>query len=78
MFRRPVFSVHQDDMVRGSGQHVDAVMAGVPSTRRCTCGPAPTGRSWTDSTAADLRSAFYEPPAPRSTTRQDVYASPFR
>jgi hypothetical protein len=60
VFRRPVFSVHQDDMVRGSGQHVDAVMAG------------------TDSTAADLRSAFYEPPAPRSTTRQDVYASPFR
>lgn len=25
---------------RGCGQHVDAVMAKVPATQRCTCAPA--------------------------------------
>ena len=69
MFRRPVFSVHQDDMVRGSGQHVDAVMTGFRPRGGVRVGLHLPGRSWTDSTAADLRSAFYEPPAPRSTTR---------
>jgi hypothetical protein len=32
---------------RGCGQHVDAVMAGVPAAQRCRCEPAPP-RSFMD------------------------------
>ncbi|WP_460863111.1 hypothetical protein [Rhodococcus aerolatus] len=32
----------------GCGQHVDTVMAGVPTSQRCTCDrtPAPARRRW--------------------------------